>query len=142
VTGGADALFINFPFVKYDERGRFCTGPNAGSRWPWTTVGKTIYAPFPFYLAYAVSYLRHHGIDAELYDAVALKHWNYGRVRAEIARVNPKTVFIDVSTPVFRLIRDNARWIKEQLGARVVMVGPTCTPTTASFSRSRLLIIA
>jgi hypothetical protein len=44
------ALFINIPFTKYVGK-QIYTGPNAGSRWPWTIPGlSTTYAPFPFWL--------------------------------------------------------------------------------------------
>ncbi len=116
-------LFANVPFVK-EQGGRLRTGPNAGSRWPFTAPGKTGYVPFPFYMAYAASYLRHHGIDADYYDGVALRHWDYDRVRGSIAALRPATLFLDTSTPVFPMIRDVAVWAKEDLGARVVLVGP------------------
>ena len=55
-------LVANVPFVKYDAFG-IRTGPNAGSRRPWTLPGYTDYGPFPFFMGYAVSYLRKHGVE-------------------------------------------------------------------------------
>ena len=46
-------LLANVPFVKHDRAGQIYTGPNAGSRWPWTTKGYTSYACFPFLMGYA-----------------------------------------------------------------------------------------
>jgi radical SAM superfamily enzyme YgiQ (UPF0313 family) len=117
-------LFVNVPFVKVDESGQIHTGPNAGSRWPFTNAGYSSYGCFPFFMAYAVSYLRGHGVDADFYDAVAARHWDLGLVRAEIARRRPSVVFFETSTPLFRAIADTARWTKEHLGARIVFVGP------------------
>jgi len=46
-------LFANIPYIKYVNN-QIYTGPNAGSRWPWTNDGGHFhgYAPFPFCLAY------------------------------------------------------------------------------------------
>jgi len=118
------ALFVNTPFVKHDSAGRTRTGPNAGSRWPWTEQGITEYACFPFFMAYAVRYLELHGIDADFYDAVARKHWDYQVVRRTIAAATPEIIFFETSTPLYRTIAELATWAKEQLGARVVLVGP------------------
>ena len=41
-------LFVNVPFVKIDEGGQIHTGPNAGSRWPFTNAGYSGYGCFPF----------------------------------------------------------------------------------------------
>ena len=119
-----NVLFANLPFIKYDERGRIHTGPNAGSRWPWTLPGITDYACFPFFMAYAVQYHLKHGIDASFYDAVALRHWNYDTVREAIAAYRPQVLVLETSTPMFRTVREFAVWAKESLGSRIVLVGP------------------
>jgi radical SAM superfamily enzyme YgiQ (UPF0313 family) len=118
------ALFLNIPFVKRDEKGNIFTGPNAGSRWPWTAPGITVYAPFPFFMAYAVSYLRESGIDATFYDAVAEKHWDDDLIKQNVSRRRPEVLFIEVSTPLARKASQFAQWAKTDLGSRVVMVGP------------------
>jgi len=50
-------------------------GVRAGSRWPFTmSIGNGAfpgYIPFPFFLAYATSLLKKHGIDAIIVDAIA-----------------------------------------------------------------------
>lgn len=118
------ALFVNVPFVKHTSTGELRTGPNAGSRWPWTQPGVTDYACFPFFMAYAVRYLRLHGIEADFYDGVAMKHWDYRLVRAAIRKRRPEIVFFETSTPLYRTIRDLATWAKHELGARIVLTGP------------------
>lgn len=118
------ALFVNVPFIKRDRSGRIRTGPNAGSRWPWTQDGISDYACFPFFMAYAVRYLHLHGIEADFYDGVASKHWDYDRVRAEIAQRQPEIVFFETATPLYGTVREFAVWAKQELGARVVLAGP------------------
>ncbi|MCL5125094.1 MAG: radical SAM protein [Deltaproteobacteria bacterium] len=117
-------LFANVPFVKYDAQGRIRTGPNAGSRWPWTLPGYTDYAPFPFFMAYAVSYLLHHGIEALFYDAVASKDWDLTTVRENISGERPDILVLETATPTYRIAADVARWAKRELNCKIVLVGP------------------
>jgi len=117
-------VFANIPFVKHDNEGNIYTGPNAGSRWPWTSAGLTDYACFPFFMGYAVNYLIKHGFDAKFYDGVALKHWNYEVVKSHIAKFQPDILFLETSTPLFRTIKELARWAKESFSSRIVLVGP------------------
>ncbi len=119
-----NVLFANIPFIKYDEKGMIRTGPNAGSRWPWTMPGITTYAPYPFFMGYAVNYLKKNGIDAKFYDGVALKHWNYRLVRESIEKYKPDILFLEVSTPLYWTIQEFAAWAKESFSCRVVFVGP------------------
>src|SRR5262245_4214630 len=116
-------LFLNIPFLKRDQ-GEIYTGPNAGSRWPFTGPGITTYAPFPFFMAYAVSYLREHGVDATLYDAVAAKHWDYELVKRNVSEHRPEILFIEVSTPLVRTALEIAQWAKDTISSRIVLVGP------------------
>jgi len=117
-------LFANIPFIKYDAQGNIYTGPNAGSRWPWTEPGITSYACFPFFMAYAANYLIRHGVDAKFYDGVALKHWNYALVKESIAKYKPDILFLETSTPLYRTIREFAIWAKENFSSRIVLTGP------------------
>ncbi len=117
-------LFANIPFIKYDDDGCIRTGPNAGSRWPWTARGITDYACFPFFMAYAVNYLRMHGVNADYYDGVALKDWDYESVRSAIVKFSPDILFLETSTPLFSIIKAFAIWAKEALSCRIVLTGP------------------
>lgn len=118
-------LFANIPFIKYDSKGNIYTGPNAGSRWPWTNPGLTdYYACFPFFMGYAVNYLIQNGVDAKFYDGVALKHWDYEVVKSHIAKFQPEILFLETSTPLFKAVKALASWAKECFSSRIVLVGP------------------
>jgi radical SAM superfamily enzyme YgiQ (UPF0313 family) len=118
-------LFANIPFFKFNEDNQISTGPNAGSRWPWTAPGLTDGCiPFPFFMAYATQYLIKHGIDAELYDGVALRHWNDDLVREAIASCKPDVLILETSTPLYRKIMKISQWAKKELACRIVLVGP------------------
>jgi anaerobic magnesium-protoporphyrin IX monomethyl ester cyclase len=117
-------LLANIPFIKYDEHGNIHTGPNAGSRWPWTTPGVTDYACFPFFMGYATRYLKENGVDASFYDGVAEKHWTYDLVKESIAKHKPEILFLETSTPLVRKVTEFAIWAKESFGSRIVLMGP------------------
>ena len=125
-------LFANIPFVRYDAEGNIYTGPNAGSRWPWTQRGVTSYACFPFFMGYAVNYLVKHGIEAKFYDAVALKHWDYELVKEHIAGFKPDVLFLETSTPLYRTIEDFAIWAKRCCSSKLDLQEPI-TPRDLPF---------
>jgi len=118
-------LFANVPFIKF-VNGQIHTGPNAGSRWPWTMPGAGFhnYAPYPFYMANAVTWLQHHGLEADLYDGVAAKHANAEDVKNSICDAAADIVVFDVATPVYSLICEVASHVKDRTGCKVVFVGP------------------
>ncbi len=119
-------LFVNVPFIKHDKNGQISTGPNAGSRWPWTMPGPSFhdYAPYPFYMANAVTWLRHHDIESDMYDGVAEKHSDIQTVINRIIEYRPSIVVFDVSTPVYSLICNVARIVKREIESIVVFAGP------------------
>ena len=118
-------LFANIPNIKY-VNGQIHTGPNAGSRWPWTNPGADFheYAPFPFWLAYAAKYVQSHGFDVYFYDGVALKHSDLETTKKTIYELKPDIIFYDISTPTFSLNNDIALWFKQNLGCRNIYCGP------------------
>jgi len=118
-------LFANIPNVKIIN-GKIHTGPNAGSRWPWTNVGSSFhgYAPFPFWLAYAAKYVESHGFEVYFYDGVALKHSNLEWTKKAISDLNPDIIFYDISTPTFELNNEIALYFKQNIGCRNVYCGP------------------
>lgn len=118
-------LFANVPFIKH-VNGKIHTGPNAGSRWPWTLPGPTFhdYAPYPFWLGWATTYLKEHGIDTYFYDGVAMRHSNYDQTRTFIYELKPDIVFFEVATPTFPMVDDIAKWTKHTLNSRIVYCGP------------------
>lgn len=118
-------LFANIPFIKY-QNDQIYTGPNAGSRWPWTHAGNHFhgYGPFPFWLGYAAKYVQSHGIETELYDGVALRHHDLKYTKAWIAAFNPDIIFYDVATPTYDNNNEIAMWAKKILKCRNVFCGP------------------
>lgn len=118
-------LFANIPYVRIIN-GEIHTGPNAGSRWPWTNKGSHFhgYAPFPFWLGYAAKYVQSHGFEVELYDGVALRHSNLNNSKRMFLEYKPDVVFYDVSTPTYELNREFAQWAKQELNCRNVFCGP------------------
>ena len=81
--------------APWEEKGRY--GCRAGSRWPYLT-GPPLYVPFPFFLAYATSYLLSNGIDAEFYDAIALGH-STQQFYNNVKNLKPDIILLETSTP-------------------------------------------
>jgi len=118
-------LFANIPYVK-KENNEIYTGPNGGSRWPWTMAGNHFhnYAPFPFWLAWAAKYVQSHGFDVKFYDGVALKHHSLNDVKTKLFEIKPDIIFYDVSTPTYEINNNVALWAKRTLNCRNVFCGP------------------
>jgi len=118
-------LCVNVPNV-HTRNGVLYTGPNSGSRWPWSAPSEMPfhgYAPYPFRLAYTVAYLRNHGITADLYDGVADRHANFDQVRTAIYNYKPDIALFDVSTPCYDITNEMALWTKNTLGCKIVFCG-------------------
>jgi anaerobic magnesium-protoporphyrin IX monomethyl ester cyclase len=117
-------LFVNVPNVTF-RNNKIHTGPNGGSCWPWVMEGASFhnYAPFPINMAYAVSYLQHHGIEAELYDAVAEKHADLNIVRQRILDYRPSIAVFEAQTPVYPLVNEIAAWTKNTIESKIVLMG-------------------
>ncbi len=118
-------LFANIPYIKI-HNGQIYTGPNAGSRWPWSAPGNSFhgYAPFPFWLAWAANYVKSHGFDVELYDGVALQHNSIQRVKKALEEIKPDVIFYDVSTPTYEINNEIASWAKDYFDCVNVFCGP------------------
>jgi len=118
-------LFANIPNIKIVD-GEIHTGPNAGSRWPWTIKGNHFhgYAPFPFWLGWAAKYVQSHGFEVELYDGVALRHSSLNEVKQRIFDFKPDIIFYDVSTPTYNINNSIALWAKRTIDCRNVFCGP------------------
>lgn len=120
-----DVLFVNAPNVRW-LHGQIRFGCRAGSRWPWTSADiPTDYAPFPFFMAHAVSHLRSQGIDAGLYDAVAYKEFDYGPFIDHIICKEPTIVVIETSTPTIDIDLMMARRFAQI--SKVALSGPHAT---------------
>ena len=118
-------LFVNVPNIVYRDNKIF-TGPSSGACWPWTMEGTSFhnYAPYPFSLAYAITYLKHHNIEAELYDAVAERHSDLNTIRQRILDYRPSIIVFDILTPIFPLINELALWVKNTIESLIVYTGP------------------
>ena len=117
-------LFANIPFIR-NVNGVLFTGPNAGSRWPWTGQGPLgSYAPFPFWLGYAAKYVQSHGFETYFYDGVALRHNSLDISEKAILELNPDIIFYDIATPTFPIIDPIAKSIKDKINCRNVYCGP------------------
>ena len=101
-------------------------GVRAGSRWPFTAPDKPMnYAPFPFFMAYAVAYLSENGISADIYDAVVEEQYDYEKYIRKILDKAPEIVFIETSTPTI----DIDLWVAGRLSEKsdVCLIGPHAT---------------
>lgn len=120
-------LFANIPFVE-QKYGRRWTGVNSGGRFPCTEPGNTRYAPYPFLLAWAVSYLRLRGIEADLYDGVAMNHWETSQVYDAIRNSKPDVLFLDLACSTRDIVLPVASWAKRELKCKIALCGPYCGP--------------
>jgi len=106
----------------------------AGARWParkkqsknvHASTGR--YAPFPFFMAYAVAVLKKEGHEVFVIDAPALMMDDeqfYERVRA---RGPLDLAVIETSTPTIGIDLKHAAEIKRLTGSKTVLVGPHAT---------------
>lgn len=92
-------ILLNLP---WQENGRL--GVRAGSRWPFSSKpekdGHIHYIPFPFFLAYATSFLKKEGKEVKLIDAIA-EEMDEQKVIEKIQSCNPELLIIESSTPSF-----------------------------------------
>ncbi|MBU1869396.1 MAG: radical SAM protein, partial [Candidatus Omnitrophica bacterium] len=105
-------LLINEPFVK-----DFCRT----QRWAARTRGRVLRAPD--WLAYSAAVLEKAGHKAILLDMVA-KGQTKDDLRLIIRKENPDFVVLDSTTPSIYSDIECARIVKEESGAKVIMVGP------------------
>jgi radical SAM superfamily enzyme YgiQ (UPF0313 family) len=131
-------VLVNIPLVRQDAKGQIHTGPNAGSRWPFTLprlwnstlnyIGQSYcatYAPYPFYMGYAASYLKSHGLNVEMLDFMAMRRFFPRNWYNDIVVADPTILVLEVSKPVESLVLDVAKEWK-MYGKKIVLVGPHC----------------
>jgi len=98
----------------------------SGSRWPHSGVKlrgvAPHYLPFPFSLAYAASCLKSSSFDVQAIDGVAL-NMSEEMLLQQIARINPKVIFYEFTTPTVDYDLYLAKKIKELINATVVIGG-------------------
>lgn len=73
----------------------------AGSRWPHKVDSGLGYVPFPFWLAYATSYLKSNGFDVDLKDCVALE-WSQNQFKEYIEEYKPDLLVMETSAPSYK----------------------------------------
>ncbi len=97
-------------------------GVRAGSRWPWTAETPVGALHYPFIMAYAASYLKAHGFNVNLIDAVAEEEYSYECFIKRIAGENADIVVVECSTPTI----DIDLWIANKLSkyTKVALAGP------------------
>lgn len=140
-------LFSNPPWWESQEwhriRRLWRQGVRAGSRWPFTYLGKSSpdkfvhgdYLPYPFFMGYASSYVaRETGATVHLRDSAALKE-SYESYYAAIAAEKYDFIFIESATP---------SWDHDQkVIARIHELSPNskivlCGPITSTQSKTIL----
>lgn len=102
-------------------------GVRAGSRWPFTMEDPMNYAPYPFVMGYAASYLKANGFEVNIIDAVAEGQFFYEKFLDDVKRENADIVVIEVSTPTI----DIDLWIAKKVSefTQVALAGTHLTST-------------
>ncbi len=127
-------LFVNVPNLRRDESGNItAVGPNAGSRWPWTGMTPGCYAPLPFYMMFAASYLQAFGKEVHVLDFVAMQAWHPQQWLALIDQHPSDVVVLEISQPVKKDVLQLAQMIR----GNVVLVGPHCASDAEGLSKER-----
>lgn len=105
-------------------------GVRAGSRWPFTLSSPMGYAPYPFFMGYAASYLQSHGIEVNIIDAIAEEEYSYTRVLDTIRSEKADIVVLECSTPTI----DIDLWFAGKVAAftEVALAGPHLNDQTAT----------
>jgi radical SAM superfamily enzyme YgiQ (UPF0313 family) len=112
-------LLANSPWL--DKK----VGSKAGARWGGkdNAIGsKSIFIPFPFFLAYASALLKEHGEETMLVDCVA----NGERIGGFLKRISdfsPDMILIESSTPSICNDIEITKRIKEISKARIILTG-------------------
>ncbi len=116
-------LLANPPWITKDGY-----GVRAGSRWPFISSleknGKRGYVPFPFFLSYAVSFLKKHKKNVILIDAVA-EGLTDAVFLERIKNYSPNVVVLETSSPSINADILIASSIKNKSkNIKIVLAGP------------------
>lgn len=97
-------------------------GVRAGSRWPFTMTAPLGYAPYPFFMGYAASYLRARGIEVNILDGVAEEEYDYKSFLEQVRDEKADIVVVECSTPTI----DIDVWFAEKVAdfSEVALAGP------------------
>ena len=99
-------------------------GTRSNIRWPHRRGDKVL--TFPIYLAYAVSVLKSEKFDVLGIDAVE-KDFDIKSFVEEIKKINPKIIFLEISTPSIQSDLETAKQLKENTNVIVALMGPHAT---------------
>lgn len=114
---------------------RYRQGVRAGSRWPFTLLGKAKpdkfsslfkdYIPYPFFMGYAATYLKTHtGYDVKFRDSIALKE-SYTSYFTYITQHAFDYIFIESATPSFEHDKKIIAEIQNRSPrSKIVLTGP------------------
>lgn len=133
-------LFSNPPWWETQERKfllkRWRAGVRAGSRWPFTYLGRSKpdrfkfkdYLPYPFFMGYATTYVgKHTGADVRFRDSIALRE-SYQSYFDHLRTERYDYVFIESATPSWdhdeKLIREIHRILPS---CKIGVTGPITT---------------
>jgi hypothetical protein len=115
--------------LLYPMEFHLARGVRAGSRWPYI-FGPiyTRYAPFPFLMAYASSFLQRHGFAVELMDCVINRQFGYEEFITVLAARKPEIVLLESS----QASEEIDLWLCGRIAefAEVALAGPHVTGET------------
>lgn len=127
-------LLVNLPWRKNNR-----LGVRAGSRWPHIKdESEGNYIPFPFFLAYATSLLRKHGIESDLVDAIA-GQIPEDKFIEDLYRRDFDILVAETSVPSFYYDMELLRRISA-MGITIVLCGPHPEIYTAEFLRGNSFV--
>ncbi|MBF0545910.1 MAG: hypothetical protein HQM08_15820 [Candidatus Riflebacteria bacterium] len=78
-------------------------GIRAGSRWPSTMNQPFGGPPYPFFMGYAASYLKSHGISVNILDSIVEEEYSYQKFLEEIKNECADIVVLETSTPTLEI---------------------------------------
>lgn len=117
--------------IFHNDKIRF--GQRAGSRWPFTSKKPTSALNFPFIMDYSASYVKSHGYDVEVIDAIANECFSYSEFITKIKNKKPEIVVLECSTPSIDIDLLVAKEISKF--AEVALAGPHLSLKCAEVQR-------
>jgi len=114
-----DVLVVDPPWdITNDKR----NGIRASSRWPHEYPPSSPQCNFPFFMGYAVSFLRSHGINAHL-TTFAPPRISYKQFLDEIVKRGYKFILVETSTPTIKSDLAFCRDLKDRMDCLIALVG-------------------
>jgi radical SAM superfamily enzyme YgiQ (UPF0313 family) len=117
---------VNAPWNYIDKSGNRRWGVRAGSRWPFTIDHPGGYKPFPFFLAYATSFIQKHGFKTLFVDSITARH-TYEQFFNIIRDFNPHYTVVETSTPSIDNDLLIAKQLRQDIGCKVILTGTHAT---------------